>query len=228
MGRYFPDDQSPTDTGMISNLRSNINNVGSFAIKQKLDDQNRKEKMKQVIQAALLKNMTLKQGADPNRILQDSGDVDFSQLTPVLKNPSKTSISISQRPLSEMIQAREQLSQTPQDWLKAGMATQEPDIPNSGIFGSNFLNKKGNIKLNPEVDQLLTQSRNVLGNPNRITKKISNADGNVLGNQDQGGGVDVSTTDSGMPDAGGYQEGTVVEDEDGQQFKVVNGQWVEQ
>jgi hypothetical protein len=199
-----------------------------FALRKTLQDKQQKTKMKQVIQAALLKNMRLKQGADPNAIMGQDGNVDFSQME---NAPSK--VLGRRSSMSDVMSADKILSRTPDKWLANGMATQDTKtekVPaTNGFFGlgaqpETTKNVLGDIKLNPIAEQMRARALEAIGSSQ------GNDNSNVLGQSQASNGLDLNASDAGtgMPDASTYEEGSVVEDEDGTKYRVVNGEWVSQ
>ena len=217
LGQYIID--NPEGPTAFDTLNQNVSQVGQFLLQKQLFEQQKKKDLKEKIQLALLKNMQLKAGADPNAILdQATGGVNFSQFEnkPAQLGKASTSISISQRPFTEVLKAREEISRTPEEWGKAGMATKE-QIPGSGWFGSNFL-AKDKWNLNPEAVAIQEQARNIIQNPNRVTQRVSNGG--------QFTGQSTMESPSALPDMEGYEEGDVIEDDDGNQYELKNGQWI--
>lgn len=194
-----------------------------FYVRKQLQDQDKKSKLKQLIQTALTKNMQLKPGGNPNQVVKDSGDVDFSQLQNI---PAKTSSS-----MYDVMNADKIIGRKPEDWLASGMA-QQPILGTRVKKGNpgNWIgmgktpdtteNIIGDIQLNPDAQAILARARDAIRSP-------ASSGGSVLGRQMpnvQAGGDQSGS----LPDAAEYEDGTVLEDDNGQQYKVMNGQWTAQ
>ncbi len=205
----------------FSNLRGNIKDVGNVMLQKKLKDQEEKKAVQQMLQKLVLetalKNKQFKPGADLSSLdtSQGMGGI-LGQMNPMLEQARaipQTSISISERPYAEMQKAREVLQRSPADYGKAGMATKT-----GGWFG----NWGPGSKWKPNADAQAEQegARTILGNPTRTTKRISY----------KGGVVDTTAQDvtNELPDPSSYDEGTIIEDYQGQQYKLENGEWISQ
>lgn len=183
-------------------------------------DRSRKSKLDELLLSAGLKNMRLKQGKNLSD-LRTGGDVgsilgklgDYFEPMPQVPN---TSITLSQRPYSDIQKAREILQRTPSDYGKAGMAQK--------VGGSILGLKTGwgpgsKWQLSDEAISEQADARNVLGNPWRVTKRLSYK-GGIPEEQ-----VGVSTDE--LPDPSNVEEGSIYETDDGRQFILQAGEWVE-
>lgn len=226
------------NTAVIDNLRRNIQMVGQGAIGQKMKDQERKkdfaDKMRTLLAtSAVSGKVRQKAGADFNNLNLDNPD--FGQVLGQLgglyePQPAKvsTSYSISPASMGELKTARDLVATTPDEFMKAGMA--EPPnfqgnilgIGTGGVAGTGFLGTglwgdKTTPTLSPQAVGIQDAARKLLSNPQRVTQRVS---GQVLGAGD-------TETDSAMPDASAYEEGTTAQDDNGQTWTVQNGQWVQ-
>ena len=213
------------DDPVFSNLRGNIKDVGNVMLQKKVKEQDEKKQvqlaMQKLILESALKNKQFKSGADLNALdtSQGMGSI-LGQINPMLEQATaipQTSISISERPYTEMQKAREVLQRSPADYGKAGMAKKVGGsflgIPTGGGFGSKW-------EINPEAQAEQAGAKTILGNPYKSTKRISY----------KGGVVDTTAQDvtNELPDPSSYDEGTIIEDDSGQQYKLENGEWVSQ
>ena len=209
----------------FSNLNKNISNIGNVMLQKQIKDQDEKKAVQQMLQKLVLetalKNKQFKQGSDLSSLdtSQGMGGI-LGQMNPMLEQAKaipQTSISISERPYTEMQKAREVLQRSPADYGKAGMAKKVGGsflgIPTGGGFGSKW-------EISPEAKAEQQGAQTILGNPTRTTKRISY----------KGGVVDTTAQDvtNELPDPSSYDEGTIIESEDGSQYKLENGEWVSQ
>lgn len=221
------------NTAVIDNLRRNIQNIGNVSIQQKIKELERKKEFqdsikKSLVTSALSGRVRPKEGADFNNL--DLDNPDFAQVLGKLgglyePQPAKvsSSYSISQVPFNDVMTAYGVLGAQGEDLVDKGLATKQPNIfgrkPGTGILGTGFGpgSEKAGYNISPEFESMKDEAARLIANPTRVTQRISG--GQVLGG---GGG-----TDSGMPDASQYEEGTTAEDENGQRWTVQNGEWVQ-
>lgn len=180
-----------------------------------------KDAIDKIVLQASLENMQLKPGADLTKFDTSKGIQGILGQIPGVFERKKalpqTSISITERPYTEMLKAREVASRTPADYGKAGMAQKVGGtvlgIPTGWGFGSKW-------KISPEAQEEQARAQSILGNPYKTTKRINYGD-NVIDTT----GEDVTSS---LPDPSEYEEGTIIEDDNGQQYKLQAGQWVTQ
>ena len=216
---YLDHDPSSASYDIFQGLNTQIS--GMYA--KKLKEQEEKKKIQQAIQEkileAALKNMQLKKGANLEQLDTSQGMQGILGQIPGMfeRQPvmPSTSISISERPYTEMQKAREVLQRSPADYGKAGMAQKVGGnvlgIPTGWGFGSDW-------KLSPEAQAEQQGAQTILGNPYRTTKRISYK-GDVVDTTGQ-------AVNDNLPDPSEYEEGTVIEDDSGQQYKLTQGEWV--
>lgn len=230
------------DNETFSNLRGNIKDIGNVMLQKQIKDQEEKKAVQQMLQKLVLetalKNKQFKQGTDLSSLdtSQGMGGI-LGQMNPMLEQARaipQTSISISERPYTEMQKAREVLQRSPEEYYGADMATGQGSPEGGWFFG---LGNKGYVKdakgnpikskptysnynLSPEAQEEQAGARTILGNPTRTTKRISY----------KGGVVDTTAQDvtNELPDPASYDEGTIIEDENNQQYKLENGEWISQ
>lgn len=214
-GRYTTYVDKP-ETGLESSL--------GFMVQRKLAEDERKKAIQDAIQkmimTAALKNQQLKKGADLSKLDTSQGMQGILGQIPGMfeRQPvmPSTSISISERPYTEMQKAREVLQRSPADYGKAGMASKVGGnvlgIPTGWGFGSKW-------QESPEAQAEQQSAKAVLGNPYRTTKRISYK-GDVVDTTGQ-------AVNDNLPDPSEYEEGTIIKDENtDQQYKLENGEWV--
>ena len=205
--------------GKLAGLNNAISGVGNIYLQKMLQEQEEKKKLQQAIQqsilGAALKNMRLKQGANLGKLDTSQGiEGVLGQIPGMFERQPitpQTSISISERPYTELQKAREVLQRSPADYGKAGMATKTGGWP-SGTWGLGS-------KWQPNQEAIAEQqgAKTILGNPYKTTKRISYKGGDVIDTT----GTDVTS----LPDPSEYEEGTIIEDDAGNQYKLTSGQW---
>jgi hypothetical protein len=195
----------------------------ALMLQEKLKEKEQKKAMQGKIQQALLeaalKNMRLKEGADLSGIDASQGMQGILGQIPGMfeRQPAmpSTSINISERPYTEMLKAREIAARTPAEYGKAGMAKKTGGnvlgIPTGWGFGSQW-------DLSPEAEAEQKEAKTILGSPYKTTKRISYK-GDVID-------TTAEAVSDELPDPSEYDEGTVIEDESGIQYKLTAGEWV--
>lgn len=253
MGRYYPDDQSPDNTGVMDSLTANINNVGHVILQKKLQENQQKQKMKQVINAVLLKNKTLRPGADPNQVYDErTGNIGWDQLqdAPVKLGRGSRMYPPEQGSGSSPSNGNGiQIGMgNPSGWKIPGSEPTIEDVraaANNGGYGRT-VPTLGDMA---QTVSLAERQRNnpALGrnlSPSRLTQYPAHDQSNDVGFNsgihDQSNDVGFSVTannilgnnvtaqDNQLPNAADYEEGTIVADEQGKRYKVTNGQWIPQ
>jgi len=241
MGRYTTFlDRNPEDVQgqMFEGLNSAISGAGKVAFQKKLQEQEQKKKIQQAIEQSLLtaalKNMQLRKGANLGQMdtSQGMGGI-LGQIPGMFERQPvtpQTSISISERPYAEMQKAREVMQRSPEEYYGADMATGQGKPEGGWFFGLGnkgyVTDAKGNpikskptyskYNLSPEAQAEQEGAKTVLGSPYRTTKRISY----------KGDVADTADTTN-LPDPSEYEEGTIIEDDTGNQFKLTQGQWVQ-
>jgi len=247
MGRYTTFlDRNPEDVQgqMFEGLNSAISGAGKVAFQKKLQEQEQKKKIQQAIDQSLLtaalKNMQLRKGTNLGQMDTSQGMQGILGQIPGMfeKQPitPQTSISISERPYTELLKAGEVASRTPEEYYGTGMATGQGKPESGWFFGLGnkgyVKDEKGNVikskpiyskyNLSPEATAEQAKAKAILGNPYKTTKRISY----------KGDVADTADTIN-LPDPSNYEEGTIIlvkansEDDTGNQFKLTQGQWVQ-
>jgi len=208
-----------------NSLWENLGNSAGQSLGMVVDKQQKDKELKQAIEKifleASLKDMRLKPGANLSGIDTSKGMGGMLGQVPGMFERApvipQTSISISERPYTEMQKAREVLQRSPADYGKAGMAQKVGGnilgIPTGWGFGSKW-------QVSPEAQAEQAGAQSILGNPYKTTKRISY----------KGDTIDTTGTDvtAELPDPSGYEEGTVIEDDSGQRHVLQSGQWIAQ
>lgn len=202
----------------------------ALKMQQGIQKKENDRQVKQRLQLALLKNLRIKQGGNPGALVGDDGNVDFSQLenAPDPKNVSRTSVSIQERPLAEILSARDEMARTPDEWAKAGMGTILGRKKGTGFMGTGYgLGSQNEVRMSPEAEMIRSKAKQILANPNKVTKRVSNyagdestdleSSGSILG----GGGSATS-----LPDVEEYEEGDVIQDDNGKNYELKDGEWM--
>ncbi len=210
------------DNETFSNLRENIKSIGNLALTQKLKKQEESRALQDAVRKSLITSVLSGKGKFKTPVNMDeliSGGTlpNLSDFSPI--NQPSTSVSISQRPYSEILKAREILGRTPGEYGKVGMATPGKRIPGTGILGTGFgPGSQREFNLSPQAIAEQSEAKQILGNPYKKTIRQSY----------KGDVIDTTASDvtSGLPDPSTYEEGTTIEDDSGNQYKLENGEWV--
>ena len=225
MGRYttyLNEDPENASNDIFRGLGQQINQVGGAYIEK----QKNKNKLTDDIKRAILEGyakgtITPKKGATINwRQLGVPQGIDMGQFQPVNRT-SGTSVSITQRPYSEIVKAQEIAGRTPEDYRKAGMATGGNRKLGTGILGTGLGpgSQRNPIVMSPVAQSQQKMAQDIIANPYKKTYRF-------------GGGLPeeenaiISDTEGNQYDASEYEEGTTAEI-DGVQYQVTNGQWTE-
>lgn len=209
---------------VFSNLNKNINLVGGTLINKQIKDQDEQKQIKLALQkmvmTAALNKTQLRKGADLTKLDTSKGmEGVLGQIPSMFEREPvmpQTSISISERPYTETLKAQEIANRTPAEYGKAGMASKT-----GGWFGN--WGPGSQWKLSPEAVAEQTQAKTILGSPYRTTKRVSYK-GNVVDTS----ATDVTADTNELPDPSEYEEDSVIEDDIGNQYKLIQSQWVKQ
>jgi len=156
------------------NLGGSSQQALGMVVQKKQQDKQMQEAIQKMLLEASLKDMQLKKGANLSGMDTTKGiggilgqipsNFERKPVTPT------TSISISERPYTEMIKARQIASRTPAEHGKAGRATKVGGnilgIPTGWGFGSKW-------QVSPEAQQEKAEAETILGNPYKTTKHVS-------------------------------------------------------
>ena len=218
---YLDHDPSSASYDIFQGLNNQISSYGAKKLKEDEDKKAVKQALDKMLLEASLKDMRLKPGANLSGIDTSKGMGGVLGQVPGMFERApvipQTSISISERPYTEMQKAREVLQRSPADYGKAGMAQKVGGnilgIPTGWGFGSKW-------QVSPEAQAEQAGAQSILGNPYKTTKRISY----------KGDTIDTTGTDvtAELPDPSGYEEGTVIEDDSGQRHVLHSGQWIAQ
>jgi len=218
---YLDHDPSSASYDIFQGLNNQISSYGAKKLKEDEDKKAVKQALDKMLLEASLKDMRLKPGANLSGIDTSKGMGGVLGQVPGMFERApvipQTSISISERPYTEMQKAREVLQRSPADYGKAGMAQKVGGnilgIPTGWGFGSKW-------QVSPEAQAEQAGAQSILGNPYKTTKRISY----------KGDTIDTTGTDvtAELPDPSGYEEGTVIEDDSGQRHVLQSGQWIAQ
>jgi len=215
MPTQYIGDQTTAREDIIGRLNQNM--LAEHLRKQQLQDAIKRT----IVSNVLSGKMKAKKGTSIDMNAIGRGDIpDLNNLEPAALGKANTSISISQRPYSEITKAQEIVNTTPEQYLKAGMATGGQRQWGSGFMGLPFGrgSKRSPIVLSDAAKQEQEMAKSILGNPYKVTKRIT-GQGDI--NVDES----ISDTESGLPDPLEYEEGTVIETDDGTQYQLVGGEW---
>ena len=200
-----------------NSLWDNLGTSAGQSLGMVVNKQQQDKELKQVIDKMLLeaslKDMRLKKGANLSGIDTSKGMGGVLGQVPGMFEPkpvtSQTSISISEQPYTEMQKAREVLQRSPADYGKVGMAQKVGGnvlgIPTGWGMGSKW-------QISPEAQAEQSGAQSILGNPYKTTKRINYK------------GDTIVTAE--LPDPSTYDEGTIIEDDAGQQYILQAGQWI--
>lgn len=201
------------------NLGTSAGQSLGMVVNKQQQDKELKQAIDKMLLEASLKDMRLKPGANLSGIDTSKGMGGVLGQVPGMFERApvipQTSISISERPYTEMQKAREVLQRSPADYGKAGMAQKVGGnilgIPTGWGFGSKW-------QISPEAQAEQSGAQSILGNPYKTTKRI-----NYKGDTIDTTGTDVTAE---LPDPSTYDEGTIIEDDAGQQYILQAGQWI--
>ena len=162
--------------GKLEDFNNSIMNVGGFALQKQIQGQNRQQELQDAVKKALITSVLTGKGkfktpVDINQLMAGGVMPNLQDFQPI-NNPS-TSISISERPYSEIQKAQEILARTPQDYGKAGMATPGARRLGTGLFGSGYgPGSQRDWNLSPEAQSMQSGAQKIVKNPYRVTKRL--------------------------------------------------------
>ena len=152
--------------GKLKGLNDAISNVGSFALQKQIKEQSRQQELQDAIELYQRKLELEKK---------------FGKL-----NQPSTSITISERPYSEIQKAQEILARTPEDYYREGMASGKGSpkpgrffgLGNEGYLSDEKGKRLGNkpiyseYALSPEAQSMQSSAQKIVKNPYRVTKRL--------------------------------------------------------
>ena len=160
--------------GKMKGFDTAVGNVGNILLQKMLMEQEQKKKVQQAIQQSILdaalKDQRLRPGADLSGLDTSQGMQGMLGQIPQMFEPEpvqpSTSISISERPYSDIMTARGVLGRTPKEWAGEGMAQKTGGWP----FGTWGLGSK--MELSPDALAAQKEAQNIVSTP-KTTQRIS-------------------------------------------------------
>ena len=165
MGRYTTYRDKPESAGI-----SNMKNVIQEAMQRQQQKKEMGDKIKAMFLETALKGQRLRPGADLSGLDTSQGMQGMLGQIPQMFEPEpvqpSTSISISERPYSDIMTARGVLGRTPKEWAGEGMAQKTGGWP----FGTWGLGSK--MELSPDALAAQKEAQNIISTP-KTTQRIS-------------------------------------------------------
>ena len=165
MGRYTTYRDKPESAGI-----SNMKNVIQEAMQRQQQKKEMGDKIKAMFLETALKGQRLRPGADLSGLDTSQGMQGMLGQIPQMFEPEpvqpSTSISISERPYSDIMTARGVLGRTPKEWAGEGMAQKTGGWP----FGTWGLGSK--MELSPDALAAQKEAQNIVSTP-KTTQRIS-------------------------------------------------------
>ena len=175
--------------GKLEDFNNSIMDVGSFALQKQIKEQNRQQELQDAVKKALITSVLTGKGkfktpVDINQLMAGGAMPNLQDFEPI--NTPSTSISISERPYSEIQKAQEILARTPEDYYREGMASGKGSPKPGWFFGlgnEGYLNDEkgkrlGNkpiyseYDLSPAAQSMQSGAQKIVKNPYRVTKRL--------------------------------------------------------
>ena len=160
--------------GTAGGLGRGVGNIIQYFLQKKNKEKQKQQEIKQAIEQSLLeaalKDQRLRPGADLSQLNTSGGMQGMLGQIPQMFEPEpvqpSTSISISERPYSDIMTARGVLGRTPKEWAGEGMAQKTGGWP----FGTWGLGSK--MELSPDALAAQKEAQNIISTP-KTTQRIS-------------------------------------------------------
>ena len=150
-----------------------------------------------------------------------------------------TSISVSPHSFTDTSKARNILGASPRDL--AGMDDYKGMTQRTGgLFGTGY-GPGSSYEMKPEHQEywqgMQQDARNILEGPGKVTQRVTGKGLQFSGQPtavkpteaqapQMFGGQPTQAGGAGLPDASMYEENTVIDDGEGNQYRLTNGQWI--